>query len=107
MKGIFDEYKLFYDVFKILSGCTDDYLFIFDFWENRYTISEKAVDVFNVPSADFYNADRVIEECVYPEDLQLLENNIQRIQTGFTKEHNLEYRWLSKNKNPINSIEPY
>lgn len=101
MKGIFDEYKLFYDVFKILSGCTDDYLFIFDFWENRYTISEKAVDVFNVPSADFYNADRVIEECVYPEDLQLLENNIQRIQTGFTKEHNLEYRWLSKNKNPI------
>lgn len=94
-------FEQFNNVFKILSKSTDDYLFILDFIEDHYNITERATEVFLLDEPDFYNATNVINNCVYPDDRDILNNNMNLIKTGVLNEHDLEYRWLNKSGNPI------
>lgn len=94
-------FEQFNSVFKILSKSTDDYLFIFDFIEDHYNITERATEVFLLDNWDFYNAKAVINKCVYPDDRDILNRNLDLIETGLLNELDLEYRWLNKNGNPI------
>lgn len=94
-------FEQFNDVFKILSKSTDDYLFILDLKKDHYNITDRATDIFLLDESDFYNASAIINSCVYPDDRDIFNKNLDLIKTGMIEEHNLEYRWLNKNGNPV------
>lgn len=91
----------FNNVFKILSKSTDDYLFILDLIEDHYNITDRAAEVFLLEKPDFYNASDVINNCVYPNDRDIFNKNLELVRTGMIEQHDLEYRWLNKNGNPV------
>ncbi len=101
MKNNISKHDEFYDVFQVLSRCTDDYFFILDLKKDHYTITEKATEVFKFDKAEFDNAMSVITDCVYIEDRKLLADNIRDVKEGILKEHDLEYRWLDKHDNIV------
>jgi len=94
-------FRQFTSVFEILSKSTDEYWFILDFFEDHYNITGKATEVFLFDEADFYNASEIILNCVYPDDREMLIKNLDLLKTGLADEHDLEYRWLNKNGNPV------
>lgn len=94
-------FEQFNSVFKILSKSTDDYLFIFDIIEDHYNITERATEVFLLNKSDFYNAVAVINNCVYPEDRDLINRNFDLIKAGLASEQDLEYRLLNRSGNAL------
>ena len=101
MGNSLNKFEQFNDVFKILAKCTDDYLFILDFIEDHFNITERGAERFNIPCADFYNALEIISGTVHPEDKEMLANNLEMIKSGQSSEHDLEYKWLDKNGNAV------
>ena len=45
-----DEYR---SIIKLLEPCMDDYLYMMDIRNDMYSISEGAVERFNIPGAEF------------------------------------------------------
>lgn len=86
---------------SVLGECTDDHMFIFDFVNDHYALSESALDVFNLEESHFFNAMEVLKTVIYSEDYEYLINDINQIINNIKSEHNLEYRWLDKEGNPI------
>lgn len=89
-----EEFEYFMEVF---GKCTDDYLFLFDLDRDYYSISERVLEKFALPSAHFSNAGEELEKIVYPEDLPALLEDLEELKSGKKTEHNIEYRWLEKN----------
>lgn len=80
---------------SIIEKCTDDYIFVMDLKDNKYTISEAALDRFPLPSAEFDNVSEVLKGIIYPPDFDIIAKNLDDIAKGYTQEHNFEYRWLT------------
>lgn len=95
------EFGHFHLVLNLLSKCTDDYLFIFDLELDEYSVSENAVSRFRLEDCQFRNATDRLKEVCHPDDYARLVDNIQGIQDGIVTEHDLEYRWLSKDGSPV------
>lgn len=88
-------------IVHILNQCTDSYVFIFDLTDDIYFISPAARNTFNLPSERIDNATQEIMKIVYEEDRSILMSDIDAIRCGLKSEHNLEYRWVNKNKKPV------
>lgn len=103
MKKIMKEITLeqFKGVIDIVNQCMDDYLYIMDLQKNVYCISQNAAIRFNLPSNQFENASGQFDQFVYPEDLELLNNDMDQIIFHGKDFHNLQYRWLSRERRPI------
>ena len=86
---------------SVMDECTDSYMFVFNLTDDEYLISEKAVDKFMLDGNSFDNATSVISSAVYPPDLGMLVVDVAKLQSGQSNMHNLEYRWLDKQGNPI------
>ncbi|HBA97456.1 MAG TPA: hypothetical protein DCZ23_05040, partial [Lachnospiraceae bacterium] len=69
--------------------------------EDHYNITDRAAEVFLLEKPDFYNASDVINNCVYPNDRDIFNKNLELVRTGMIEQHDLEYRWLNKNGNPV------
>ena len=93
------EYLL--SVLEVIEQCTDDYMYFFDFETDYYAITERATKVFALKEGKFYNASVVLNNLFYPDDVQLINNDLEELKTGKKNIHNLEYRWLDKFGNPI------
>lgn len=83
------------------SPSMDDYPYVMDMIENTYYISEKATGRFCFSQNYFTNADTAFEEFVHPDDLKMLSIDLQRMMSGKKQIHNITYRWLGKDKEPI------
>ena len=94
-------FEHFHQVFTLLGRCTEDYLFVYDLQQDLYTISEAAVERFSLSESTFYQATDRLQAVCYPDDWQMLQENIQGIIDGTVYEHNMEYRWLSSSGHPI------
>lgn len=86
---------------SVLGECTDDYMFILDFNNDHYALSESALDTFSLSESHFFNATKVLKNVIYSEDYEMLINDLEAIKEQKQSEHNLEYRWLDKIGNPI------
>ena len=84
------------DTLAILEECTDDFIFVFDLEHDHYTISKNALEVYNLPDKDFYNASEAIMSIVHPDDREMLADDLGQIKSGIKNTHNLEYRWMDK-----------
>lgn len=88
-------------VIKDFSTCMNDYLYVFDMENDAYCISEKAVERFMVPSTYFHDVIRTHGEFVYSEDVRLLKKDLEKMVSGEKDEHNIDYRWIGRDGEPI------
>lgn len=94
----FDE---FCRVISEFSSCMDDYPYVIDLKNDKYFISEKALQRFAIPSSLFTDVMNTHKKFVDARDYQLLAEDLEKLQTGKKNIHNLEYRWLDKEKRPV------
>ncbi len=88
-----DEFEVIMEVF---ARCTDDYMFLFDLDKDEYIISKQILDKFDLPCNHFFNAKAVLERVIYPEDMPELTEDLEKLKSGKSEEHNLEYRWVDR-----------
>lgn len=86
---------------SILGKCTDDFMYILDFEQDCFVISESALNVFRIPSAQFFNATEVFKTVMYEKDYPVIMKNLREIQEKKTSTHNFDYRWYDKDGNSI------
>ena len=91
----------FNDIIDILNPCMDNYLYIMDIQNDYYSISESAVERFKIPAPQFSHANDMFHKFVHPDDIPMLSDDLDQIMSELKEEHNLQYRWLDKNYNPI------
>lgn len=92
------EYKR---IIKVLSPCMEGYLFMLDLDNDRYCISQNALERFDIPECEFDNASEGLKRFINGEDIGLVEADIARIRSGESDCHNIQYRWLNKNREPV------
>lgn len=85
----------------VLAPCMDDYLFILDMNTHFYEISPIAVDRFRIPSHEFYLVGEDLSNLVFHKDLALLSQDLQEIADGKKIRHDLQYRWIAKDGQPV------
>ena len=88
------------NVLKVLSECTDDYIYIYDLKNDFYRLSPEALVFYDLPAHRFDNASEHILNIVHPDDKAMLVEDLGAIQEGKSVTHNLEYRWIDKNGKP-------
>jgi len=58
-------------LFEIITGCMDDYLYIFDLQNNTFEISQSAVKRFNMSKNVLTDAANEVMKVVYEEDRRM------------------------------------
>ena len=94
----FDELCQVIDEF---SSTMDDYPYVMDIENDTYYISEKAMSRFAIPSNRFSDTWKVHKTFVYKEDFQMLMEDQQELLLGRKTSHDLDYRWIGKDGQPI------
>lgn len=89
------------DIVGLFSPCMDDYLYICDFKEDYYQISPNAVKRFLLPADHFNHVLEAHRQVVYPEDMDMIVVELELLQQGKKTFHNLHYRWLDHDLQPI------
>ena len=88
------------EVLTVLSQCTDAYIFAYELESDTCLISKRALDLFDFPAERFGNASFVFDKICYSEDRALLKESRDQILTGKQINHNVEYRWTTKDGRP-------
>lgn len=88
-------------VIGLFNPYMEDYLYLIDLQNDDYRISEHAVDRFMLPSSHFQDAVKMHEFFVYEDDRQMIMEDLELILSGQKKNHNLHYRWLDRNGQPV------
>lgn len=89
------------DFIQKFSPCMDDYPYVMDVRKDLYYISEKVLDRFCMETNFFGNATEMHRKFVYADDVEMLIADVRRMVNGEQEEHNIQYRWLGKNREPI------
>ncbi len=95
---LIEHYKSF---IQLLQPCMDDYLYVLDCVNDIYYMSEGALERFPVPATEFSDVTNNLKLFVYAEDFPLLEADIREIVEGRKNDHNIQYRWIDKEGNPV------
>ncbi len=88
-----EEIIRFIDLFD---STMNDYLYVYDMDNDYYYISRTAAEKFNLPLQGYHNVMEVQRGLIYPDDLELFNNEINSITENKRKTHNLTYRWVDK-----------
>lgn len=94
----FEEYV---EVIKELSPCMDDYPYFYDISRDVYYISEKALDRFALPANEFTDVTETHRKFVHEDDIEELVTDLGKMVSGEKDSHDIEYRWIGKNGEPI------
>lgn len=89
------------EIINVFSPSMDDYLYIYDLEKDFYYISSNAENRFALPSNQFYNAAATFAEFVHPDDYDVLLSEFEKLKSGTIKEHDFQYRMISKDKRAI------
>ena len=89
------------EIVKLFAPCMDDYLYVCDFKKDYYQISPSATERFLLSSDRFTDVLEEHKKFVYPEDVELLVKELEELSSGQRAVHNMHYRWLDREKNPI------
>lgn len=94
-------FEEFCEAIKNYATCMDDYLYFFDISQDKYYISIKALDRFAMTTNLFTNVAEAHREFVYEEDYDMLQADLAQMISGEKDEHNIEYRWVNKEGEPV------
>ncbi len=86
---------------ELISSCMDDYLYVIDLQKNAMEISQSAVDRFMLSDRYLDDAANDIMAVIYKEDRGLFKKHLEDIIEGREKVHNIHYRWIDKNGQPV------
>ncbi len=86
---------------QILDPSMEDYLFIYDLQKDLYCISPSALERFPIPGCQFSDVAGNCSKFVYPADVQLLQEDLGKIFRNEKEEHDIEYRWIDREGNPV------
>ena len=100
-KAVQYKFEEFCHVIDGFAPCMDDYLYFYDITQDLYYISEKALERFAIPTNRFTDVTEMHRQFVYEEDVDMLVADLGKMVSGEKDEHNIEYRWLGKDGNPI------
>lgn len=100
-KNINFTFKEYVEVIKEFSPCMDDYPYFYDISQDLYYISEKALDRFALPANQFTDVTETHRKFVYEEDVEELVTDLGKMVSGEKDSHDIEYRWIGKNGEPI------
>ena len=89
------------DVVNGFSPCMNDYLYVYDLKNDTYFITESALERFRLPGNLFHNVVESHALFTYPDDVPMLQDDLGKLLRGEQKMHDLRYRWLSKEGEPI------
>ena len=96
-----ESYESVKETIDLLNPCMDDYLYVYDFKEDRYKISEHAMERFNLPCSEFQKVLETHKKFVFEADYQLLVDDLEGCINGTVDFHNLKYRWLNRVLQPV------
>ena len=83
------------------SSSMNDYLYAYDIVNDVYYISKRAVERFRIPTSVFHDVMKTHELFVCPEDKKMFEEEFDQILSGKKTKHNMVYRWMDREGNPI------
>ena len=97
--------KLTYDqmvqIIDSLAPCMYNYLYVYELKSDRYTISESALERFNLPGKEYTDVVEMHRTFTHPDDIDMLVEDLTRMVEGVQDFHDLKYRWLGKDGEPI------
>ena len=96
-----DIFLFFKRTAELFSSCMNDYLYVWDIANDVYYITERATERFDIPSNIFQNVIEEHKRIVYPDDYDTLMADVGEVVSGRKSWHNLRYRWMSPNREPI------
>ncbi|MCM1283950.1 MAG: EAL domain-containing protein [Muribaculaceae bacterium] len=94
----YEDYRSVIDRF---APCMNDYLYVVDIKNDRYYITKRALGRFALPGEEFEGVLEGHRKFVYPEDLPLLEADLDLLLRGKKDSHDIIYRWIGVEKEPI------
>ncbi|MCM1157542.1 MAG: GGDEF and EAL domain-containing protein [Bacteroidales bacterium] len=89
------------EVIDLIYPCMDDYLYVFDLVNDFYYIAPTAVQRFRISSNSFHDVADNLNFFVYPPDFPALQEDINQLLDGTKDFHNMEYRWIDTDGNPV------
>lgn len=89
------------EIIELISPSMDDYLYVIDLENDFYYISHQAAERFALENNAFHNMIENFNKFVYPDDMPKLENDILMLMAGERVTHDMLYRWISKEGEPI------
>lgn len=94
-------FEYYRELIAAYAPCMNDYLYVFDLVNDVYFISEHARERFAIPNNLFSDVNRTHEQFVYSEDMPALREDLNKIISGEKDFHDITYRWLGRNAQPI------
>lgn len=88
-------------VIKMFDSSVDDYLYLYDLDNDYYYMSFHATEKFPLERNEFHNVIGEHRKICYPADFSMLKQELEEIISGEKKGHNLQYRWINKEQNPV------
>lgn len=88
-------------VIKEFSSCMDDYPYVYDISNDKYYISEKALERFALPTNQFTDVTETHRKFVHEEDIEELVIDLGKMVSGEKDSHDIEYRWIGRKGEPI------
>ncbi len=85
----------------VLAPSMDDYLYVMDLKTDRLIMSESVMNRFKLPARVLEQPTVALMPAIYEEDREVLAKELDDIASGKTKTHDLHYRWLDKNGEPV------
>jgi len=86
----------FKSVIRTLESSMNDYLYIMDLKNDYYCISGKAAARFLLPGAEFNNVQENLKQVVYPDDINMVLNDVLLVKEGKKQFHDMQYRWFDR-----------
>ena len=86
---------------EMIAPCMDDYLYLYDMKGDSYFISPSASERFGLPKGEVHQVGAALKQVTFPEDYQILAEDMEQILLHGKKFHNLQYRWVGKDGKPI------
>lgn len=94
-------YTQFGQIIDMLNVCMDDYIYIFDFRDDKYYISPSATERFRIECPEFYFTREAAEKFVHPADCEAILHDVGDLKSKKKNFHSMQYRWLDKEGNPV------
>lgn len=85
----------------LIHTCFDDYPYVYDFINDFYYISPNAARRFAMPRHCFRNVVETLRTFVYPSDFEPLQKDLDEVLSGVKDMHNMQYRMLNTDGEPI------
>lgn len=96
-----EELEIYMQTIRFLDDSTDDYLYLYDFVNDKLYFTDKVCEKYAVSSGKEGVPISIWEKIVYFRDRKQLIESLRDIVNGLRENHNMEYRLIDKDGNRV------